>query len=128
VAALAVGGYFVINANVKEVKSKRLASIVADVRSSHRPRVIEFYADWCGPCRSYGPIIEECRAKYAGRVDFQRLNVDDPNSQSMARAVGVSAIPMTCMFDSQGNEVAEVVGGISAEELDDYMHKLLAAN
>jgi thioredoxin 1 len=125
IAALLIGIFIWGNASIKEAKAKRLAPIITQIRAAHRPRVIEFYADWCGPCRSYGPVVESCRAKYAGQVDFQRLNVDDPNSRSTAQAFGVSGIPMTCMFDSQGNEVAEVVGGLSPEALDEYMHKLL---
>lgn len=123
--ALLVGAGIWINNTLKEAKAKRLSAITTQIRAAHRPRVLEFYADWCGPCRAYGPVIEACRAKYAGQIDFQRLNTDDPNSTALKQALNCSGIPMTCMFDSQGNEVAEVVGGVDPERLDDYMHKLL---
>jgi thioredoxin 1 len=127
-AVLIVGLGFYINNSLKEAKAKRLASIVSQIRAVHRPRIVELYADWCGPCKMYGPIVEQCRAKYIGQVDFQRFNVDEPNSRPIVMAIGETRIPTTCMFDSQGNQVDQVVGGLSAETLDEYVQKLLKAS
>jgi thiol-disulfide isomerase/thioredoxin len=125
IAVLSIGILIWAKNAMKEARNKQLSPIITQVRAAHKPRVLEFYADWCGPCRSYGPVIEACRAKYAGQIDFQRFNVDDASSRPTAQACGVSAIPKTCMFDSEGNEIAEAVGGLSPEALDDYMQKLL---
>ncbi len=128
VVVLLIGAGFWVKNSLKEARDKGLASIITEVRAAKRPRVVELYADWCGPCRGYGPVIEACRAKYSGRIDFQRLNTDTPYGQQMVRALNCHGIPMTCMFDSQGNEVDEVVGGMGTEQLDEYMHKLLKSN
>ncbi len=127
-AALAAFGIFnYSNSTLKEAKTKRLAFITKAVRAANRPRVMEFYADWCGPCHTYGPVIEACHSKYQSQVDFQRFNVEDPASKEAAMAIGVRAIPRTCMFDRHGNEVVDVTGGLSAEELEQRMHELLAS-
>jgi thioredoxin 1 len=108
---------------VKEAKLKRLAPLAAEIKAAGRPRVLEFYADWCGPCRNYGPVVESCKAKYAGQIDVVRINVDSRNP--LARACDVHPIPKTCTFDRQGNEVDEVVGDIGQETLDRLMQRLI---
>ena len=64
-------------------------------------------------------------AKYAGRVDFQRYNIDDPGGRSMGKLIGVSAIPRTCFFDKEGNQVDDLVGGVPQEILDSHIQNLL---
>lgn len=56
-----------------------------------RPAVIDFYADWCGPCRKLGPELEKLAKEYAGKVDFFRVNVDE--NKEWAARYGVESIP-----------------------------------
>ena len=56
-----------------------------------RPAVIDFYADWCGPCRKLGPELEKLAKEYAGKVDFFRVNVDE--NKEWATRYGVESIP-----------------------------------
>jgi thioredoxin 1 len=108
---------------IKEAKLKRMAPIAAEIKAAGRPRVLEFYADWCGPCRNYGPVVESCKAKYSGRIDVVRINVDSSNP--LSKVCNVHAIPKTCTFDRQGNEIDEVLGDISEDTLDHLMQHLL---
>ncbi|MBP6746797.1 hypothetical protein KA344_16280 [bacterium] len=109
----------------KQQKIKSLAPIVASIKAANKPRIIEFYATWCPPCKEYEPVIEACRVKYLGRVDFERLNVDDKANLEKKQALDVKAIPKTCFFDNEGNQVEEVVGGLDQDKLEIKIGKLL---
>lgn len=114
-----------VDHSYKEQKKKALEPIVARIKAANKPRVIEFYATWCAPCKSYEPVIQACQNKYLGRVDFERLDVDNKNSSPTKEALGVRAIPKTCFFDSEGNQVDEVVGGLETDQLETRIGKLL---
>ena len=65
--------------------------------------VVDFYADWCGPCRMMTPVLEEAQAEYAGRAVFAKVNVDD--SKSIAINYKIMSIPTLLMFkDGQLSE------------------------
>ena len=55
------------------------------------PAIIDFYADWCGPCKMVAPILEELSGEYAGKVDIYKVNTED--QQELAAAFGISSIP-----------------------------------
>ncbi|MEM3638727.1 MAG: thioredoxin, partial [Candidatus Micrarchaeaceae archaeon] len=69
-----------------------------EVLKSSLPVVIDFWAEWCGPCRFYSPIIEEVSKEYAGKVKFCSLNTDE--SPEIAERYGVMSIPTTMLFKS----------------------------
>ncbi|HEY9679094.1 MAG TPA: thioredoxin family protein [Drouetiella sp.] len=101
-----------------------IASVAREIKASHRPRVLEFYADWCGPCKSYGPVIEAARAKYPG-VDFFRYNIDDDDSLKLRSGFAVRAIPATFFFDASGREVDDEVGALDIDRLDEKIKQIL---
>jgi thioredoxin 1 len=105
--------------------AKALASITAPIKAANRTTVYEFYADWCGPCRAYGPIVEASRARYQGSVDFVRYNVDDAQSQPLARKLGVQSIPATFIFNRSGELVGQLHGGVDQATLDDAVQQAL---
>ncbi len=67
-----------------------------EVRKSPVPVVVDFWAEWCGPCKMIGPALEELSAEYAGRVKIVKVNVDE-NMQSPAQ-MGVRGIPALFVF------------------------------
>lgn len=79
----------------------------AKVLKSSLPVLVDFYADWCGPCRLAAPIIEELSGTYAGKVSIGKLDVD-ANIQVAAK-YGVMSIPTVIMFKG-GKEVERRVG------------------
>ncbi len=80
------------------------------VRSS-LPVVVDFYADWCGPCRIIAPVIEQLSKEYAGKAKFVKINTDD--NQELATQFGIMSIP-TVMFFSKGKIEDIVIGAVPA--------------
>jgi thioredoxin 1 len=78
-----------------------------EVIKSDIPVLVDFWAPWCGPCRSLAPVIEEITADFAGRVKVGKVNVD--NNQNLARKYGVMSIP-TLMIFKNGQVMGQMVG------------------
>lgn len=78
--------------------------------------VVDFYADWCGPCKMMAPIVEELAESYTGQVKIGKLNVD--NSPATAAKYKVMSIP-TIVFIKNGNVVETIVGVVSKAQLEE---------
>jgi len=89
-------------------------SFEKDVLQSELPVLVDFWAEWCGPCRAISPIIDAVAEEYAGKVKVVKLNVDD-NSDTPAK-YGVRGIPTLILF-KKGNAEATKVGTISKSDL-----------
>ena len=85
-----------------------------EVLNSDLPVVVDFYADWCGPCKIIAPIIEELAAEYEGKVKIGKINVDE--EQNSSKKYKVMSIP-TLMFFKDGEQVDKLVGMLSKEQL-----------
>jgi thioredoxin 1 len=85
-----------------------------EVIGSDLPVVLDFWAEWCPPCRALAPTFEELAKQYAGRVRFLKLNVDE-NAQVPQR-FGIKGIPTLVFFDG-GREVERVVGASTKDAL-----------
>ncbi|MDD6308676.1 MAG: thioredoxin [Clostridia bacterium] len=79
------------------------------VLKAERPVLVDFYADWCGPCKMMIPIFEKLSAEYAGRVDFYKLNTDKDGA--LAAQYRVMSIPTMILFVN-GEEKERVVGAV----------------
>ncbi len=83
------------------------ANFQSDVLNSDKLCVVDFWAEWCGPCRAIGPVIEELAKEYDGKVNIGKLNVDHNPSVSMN--YGITSIP-AILFIKNGQVVDKLVG------------------
>ncbi len=94
----------------------------AEVLNAELPVLVDFYADWCGPCKMMAPLVEKMAQKYEGRMKIGKLNVED--SMEVAQKYRVMNIPTFIFF--KGGEAVEVhVGGMNADSLDAMIQKHL---
>lgn len=96
------------HANVIIIDEAHFVQIVRD--NPHL--VIDFWAEWCGPCRRVAPIVEEFAQEFTGKVTFGKCNTDE--NQRLAMQFGISAIP-TMLFFSNGQMVDRLIGALPKE-------------
>ncbi len=94
-----------------------------DVLGAERPVLVDFYADWCGPCKIIGPIVEDLASDYEGRVDVRKVDVDD--NSNLTTHFGIRGIP-TLMLFKNGEPVETVVGVTSKTELANVLDRHVA--
>lgn len=98
------------------------ASFKKDVLESELPCLVDFWAEWCGPCRRVAPVVEEIAEEYKGRFKVGKLNVDEGGKT--ASTYGVMSIP-TLMFFKNGQVIGQIVGAIGKAELKAKLEELL---
>ena len=91
------------------------ANFQSTVMESDKLTVIDFWAEWCGPCRAIGPVIEELATEYAGKVNIGKVNVDVNPTLSMN--FGITSIP-AILFVKGGQVVDKQIGAVPKSILD----------
>lgn len=89
------------------------ANFETEVLKSDIPVIVDFFADWCGPCKLMAPTFEAVGAKYDGKVKFVKLNVDE--AQQTAQTYSVMSIPTIITY--KAGEVVEVIVGLQEEAI-----------
>jgi thioredoxin len=94
-----------------------------EVRTSNLPVLVDFYADWCGPCKMLAPAFEELSSGYEGKLKFVKLDTD--HAQALSIEFNVSGIPCLIMM-SNGRELGRIVGYMPKPMLKAKIDALLA--
>jgi thioredoxin 1 len=94
-----------------------------EVEGSEGVAMVDFWAEWCGPCRLVAPIMDELAREYAGRVKVARVDVD--NSQKTALRFGIRSIP-SILFFKDGQLVDTVVGAVPKQHLEQKIEQHLS--
>jgi thioredoxin len=98
------------------------SSFQDEVVKSTRPVVVDFYADWCGPCKVIEPIIHKLSEEYSGKVKF--VKVDTDANQELAMQFGIMSIP-TVMFFAKGKVEDIVIGAVPSAVLKTKLENLV---
>ncbi len=94
---------------MKEITSSELFE---QVLTSVNPVFVDFWAEWCGPCRAVSPVVEELSGEYDGKVDFVKVNVDE--NGEIAQKYNIFSIPTLAIFKN-GEVVSQKVGASTKE-------------
>jgi thioredoxin 1 len=93
-----------------------------EVIQSTKPVLVDFWAEWCGPCRQIAPTVDEVAAEYEGRAVVGKVNID--HHPEIASEYGIRSIPNLLIF-SDGKVQQQIVGAVGKGELSEVINKLL---
>jgi len=108
------------NALIKHVSD---SSFEADVLKSDKPVLVDFWAEWCGPCKAIGPSLDELATAYDGKLQIAKINVDD--NRAVPAKFGIRGIPTLMVFKG-GQLAATKVGAMTKAQMSQFIDQQLA--
>ena len=99
------------------------ASFESDVLNADKPVLVDYWAEWCGPCKMIAPILDEVSASYQGKLQVAKMNVDE--NRDIPAKFGIRGIP-TLMLFKDGQLAATKVGAMSKSQLTAFIDQQLA--
>jgi len=109
--------------DAQNLKAISDSSFESDVIKSDTPSIVDFWAEWCGPCKMIAPVFEELAKQYEGKIKFYKMNVDE-NSATPAK-FGIRGIPTMILF-KDGKMHDQIVGAVPKEQIAQFIDKAIA--
>ncbi|MEH3086800.1 MAG: thioredoxin TrxA [Xylophilus ampelinus] len=106
------------------IKNISDASFDADVLQSSKPVLVDYWAEWCGPCKMIAPILDEVASAYDGKLQIAKMNVDE--NRDIPAKFGIRGIP-TLMLFKNGQLAATKVGALNKSQLTAFIDQQIAA-
>ncbi|HEY5038162.1 MAG TPA: thioredoxin [bacterium] len=100
------------------------ANFKKDVLESKVPVLVDFWAEWCGPCRMMGPVLDELSGEYEGKIKIAKVNVDE--NQQVSMDFHVRSIP-TLLFFKNGQMVKQLIGALPKTKLISEIQEVIGA-
>ena len=97
-------------------------SFDSDVIKSQKPTIVDFWAEWCGPCKMIAPVVEELATEFDGKMSFAKVDVD--NNPGISTNYGIRSIPTLIIFKN-GAPVDQIVGAVGKNILVERINKSL---
>jgi thioredoxin 1 len=101
------------------------ANFESDVLGSDKPVLVDFWAEWCGPCRMIAPSVEAVAEEYNGKADIYKMNVDE--NMNVPQRFGIRGIPTLIVFQG-GEEKERIVGAVTREAISKAIDKYIGAD
>ena len=92
----------------------------SEVLQNQKPVLVDFYADWCGPCRNIAPVVEELAEHYEGQLNVRKVDVDD--NAELAAQFGIRSIPTLIVFN-HGEPADRIIGSVSKDQLQEAIDR-----
>ena len=92
------------------------------VFAGSRPAIIDFYTTWCGPCKMMAPLVESLAGKYAGKIDFYKVDIDQESE--LASVFGIRSIPTFLFIPMKGNPTMQM-GAMQKEDFEEIIGKMM---
>ncbi len=98
------------------------SNFATEVEGSDLPVLVDFWAEWCGPCRMIGPIVDELSKEYDGKVKIGKVNVDE--NQDISIKFGIRSIP-ALLFFKDGKVVDQIIGAVPKGNIEQKLQNMI---